>query len=262
MLNLALNSVFLSRFLRGPNATLPFVLGFVILSLSYLPTLCAGKLTHLRQQFTRSTLVYTGVKLVPQYLAGLMLAVTVIAEPGLIDQVAFTVVGGGGETVPPLGISPEFVIEVYVIRPAILFTFVMPLTLLAFLWLDMRLKRTVLTWYGSSFLQKRPVALLWGITAWLAGVLWFTVLPVYNVASVPTAHSLLDPWALIPMLVTVTLSFLVVSWLIMQHRRYARRCPQCAAPILGEYQLGNRCLHCGQKLHAWLVSEPVVVNGP
>lgn len=254
MLNLALGSVFLSRFLRGPNATLPFVLGFVVLSLSYLPTLCAAAQTNLRRSFTRSTLIFTVIKLIPQYLAGLMLAVTVITDPSVIDQAAFTMVGGGGENVQPLGISPEFIIEIYVIRPAILFTFIMPLTLIGWLQIDARLKRAVLTWYGSPFLQKRPVVLLWGITAWLAGVLWFIVLPFYNVATAPTAYSLLDPWALIPLLITACLSVVAGIWLMGQHRRYARYCPTCQTRIPGEFQLGDCCQNCGGSLHAWLGS--------
>lgn len=257
LLNLTLGSLFLSRYLRGPNATVPFVVGFTILSLSLLPHLCvlAEPFWEIRRKITRLTLIFTGIKLVPQYALGLVVIFTVIADPQAIEIAAYTLVGAGGEALPPLGIPVSFVLEVFVFRPAILFTIVMPFTLFLFLLLDAGLKRTALTWYGAPLIQKRPVALLWGLTGWLALVLWFVVLPFYNVATVPTAHALLDPFILGRMALTLLVSAIVAFLFVTMHRRYAGRCPRCAGAIPDPYRLGMTCSHCGELLHPWLLAD-------
>jgi hypothetical protein len=257
LLNLTLGSLFLSRYLRGPNATIPFIVGFTILSLSMLPSLCAftGTSARLRRRIIGLTLIFNGIKLIPQYALGLAVAATVIADPQAIELAAYTLVGIGGETLLPLGVPVSFVIEVFVLRPAILFTFIMPLTLFLFLMLDARLKRAALTWYGAPVIQKHPVALFWGLTGWLALVLWFIVLPFYNVATVPTAHTLLDPLTLVQMALTLLISAIVVALFATIHHRYAGHCPKCGDPIPGPYQLGMICPYCGELLHPWLLAN-------
>jgi hypothetical protein len=257
LLNLTLGSLFLSRYLRGPNATIPFIVGFTILSLSMLPSLCAftGSSAELRRRIIRLALIFTGIKLIPQYALGLAVAATVITDPQSIEVVAYTVAGVGGENLPSLGVPVSFVIEAFVLRPAILFTFVMPLTLFLFLLLDARLKRAALTWYGAPVIRKHPVALFWGLTGWLALALWFIVLPFYNVATVPTAHTLLDSLILVRMALTLLISAIVVALFARIHRRHAGRCPKCGDPIPGPYQLGMTCPHCGELLHPWLVAN-------
>lgn len=257
LLNLTLGSLFLSRYLRGPNATIPFVLGFTILSLSMLPSLCAftGLPAELRRKIGRLVLIFTGIKLIPQYALALIVSATVVADPRVIELAAYTLVGAGGETLPPLGVPVSFVLEMFILRPAILFTFVMPLTLFVFLLLDTRLKRAALTWYGASLIQKHPVALFWGLTGWLALVLWFVVLPFYNVATVPTAHTLLDSFILVRMVLTLLISAIVTVLFVTMHRRYAGGCPRCAGTIPGPYRLGMTCSHCGELLHPWLLAH-------
>jgi hypothetical protein len=256
LLNLALGSLLLSRYLRGPNAELPFVLGFTIISLSLLPSLCSatGALANLRRTITRSTLIFTGLKLAPQYLAGIMITLIVIIDPRIIDVVGLTLVGSGGESTPSLGILPAFVIENYFIRPAILFTLVMPVTLIGWLLIDARLKRRILTWYGAPIIRNHPVGLFWGLTGWLALVLWFVVVPIYNVVTVPTAHSLSEPGMLAPMFLTLIASAIIGGGLLIGQRRYAGRCPRCDHHISGCFQLGKRCPQCQEVLHPWLVA--------
>jgi hypothetical protein len=267
LLNLTLGSLFLSRYLRGPNATIPFVLGFTILSLSMLPSLCAftdlpvEEARHavplLRRRITRLVLIFTSIKLIPQYALALIVGATVVANPQVIELAAYTLVGAGSETMPPLGVPVSFVLEMFILRPAILFTFVMPLTLFLFLLLDTRLKRAALTWYGAPLIQKHPVALFWGLTGWLALVLWFVVLPFYNVATVPTAHTLtatglstgLDPFILVRMVFTLLISAIVAGLFGIIHGRYAGRCPRCAGVIPGPYRLGMTCPQCRELLH-------------
>ncbi len=257
LLNLILSSLLISRYLRGPNATLPFVLGFTVLSLSLLPSVCvfAGPLPQLRRKIVRLVLIFTGIKLIPQYALSLVIVMGIMANPRIIDLAAYTMVGALGEGLPSLGVPVSFVLEVYVLRPAILFTFVMPITLTLFLLLDTHLKRIALTWYGAPILGKNPVALFWGLTGWLALVLWFVVLPFYNVAAAPTAHTLLDPLILGRMGMILLLSVGVVVLLLRLHRRYANRCPACTASVPGPYQLGMSCPHCKTVFHPWLLAN-------
>jgi len=257
LLNLNLGSLFLSRYLRGPNATVPFVLGFTILSLSLLPQLCvfAGRASELRRKITRLVLIFTGIKLVPQYTLGFIVAITVIAYPHVLDLAAYALAGVGGETLPPLDVPVSFVLEIFILRPAILFTFIMPITLILFLLLDARLKQATLTWYGAPLIQKHPVALFWGLTGWLALVLWFVVLPVYNVATVPTAHTLIDPLILVRMALTLLGSAVIIVLFTVTHRRYAGHCPRCAGLIPGPYRFGMACPYCGEVLHPWLLAN-------
>lgn len=261
LLNLALGSLFLSRYIRGPNAELPFVLGFTIISLSLLPFLCSATdgPTDLRRIITRSTLIFTGLKLVPQYLAGIALALTVMVEPRVIDVVGLTLAGSGSESTPSLGILPAFVIDVYFIRPAILFTLIMPVTLIGWLLIDSWLKKRILTWYGAPIIRNHPVGLFWGLTGWLGLVLWFVVVPIYNVATVPTAHSLSEPWVVAPMLFTAIGSVIISAGLLVAHHRYAGRCPHCDCQVSGDYQLGRRCSHCQEVLHPWLVAGSLAI---
>ena len=256
LLNLALGSLFLSRYLRGPNAELPFVLGFTIISLSLLPYLCSttSRPADLRRMITRSTVIFTGLKLIPQYLVGIALTLTVIAEPRVIDVVGLTLAGSVSESTPSLGVSPAFVIDVYVIRPAILYTLIMPLTLIGWLLIDTWLKRRILTWYGAPLMRNHPVGLFWGLTGWLALVLWFVIVPVYNVVTVPTAHSLSEPWVMAPMFFTTIISIIIGVGLLIAHHRYSGRCPQCNCQVSGGFQLGRRCPHCQEVLQPWLVA--------
>lgn len=257
LLNLALASLFFSRYVRGPNATIPFVLGFVVISLSLLPYQCVGGAIgrDFWRKAWRIVAVFTLIKLIPQYILGSLVSVAVVVSPRLIDEAAYGLVGATGEVLPSLGIGPEWVIEMFVLRPAILFTLVMPLTLLGWLWLDQRLKGWLLTWYSAPFLARRSALTFWLLTLWLAALLAFVVLPFYNVVTVPTAHSLFDPLVAIPMLVTLVASAAAWGLLAALARRYAHRCPSCRCAVRCAYHLGLRCPQCDGELHPWLCAH-------
>lgn len=259
-LNLALASLFFSRYVRGPNATLPFVLGFVVMSLSLLPYQCVGGATgrEFWGKACRIVALFTIIKLIPQSIAGGLVSVAVVVSPRLIDEAAYGLVGATGEGLPSLGIEPFWIVEMFVLRPAILFTVVMPLTLLGWLWLDSRLKGWLLACYAAPFWARRSVLIFWLATLWLAGVLAFVVLPFYNVATAPTAHSLLDPLVFLPMLATVAASLGAVALLAALARRYAYRCPSCGGVVRRPYQLGLRCPQCDAELNPWLATRYAV----
>jgi hypothetical protein len=267
-------SLLISRYLRGPNATIPFVLGFTVLSLSLLPSVCAladparpcpdaergdrdggAGVSHLGRKIARLVVIFTMIKLIPQYALSFILVTGILIDPKIIDRAAYTLVGAFSENLPPLDVPISFILEIYVLRPAVLFTFVMPITLGFFLLLDTRLKRTALTWYGAPLINSHPVALLGGLTGWLALILWFVVLPFYNVATAPTAHTLLDALILGRMALVLLLSGILAVFLRRTHRQYAHRCPACAGWIPGPYRLGLSCPHCKTVLHPWLLAN-------
>jgi hypothetical protein len=257
LLNLIMASLLISRYLRGPNATIPFVLGFTVLSLSLLPSVCAlaGPVSNLRRKIARLVVIFTMIKLIPQYALSVILVTGILIDPKIIDRAAYTLVGAFGENLPPLDVPISFILEAYVLRPAVLFTFVLPITLIFVLLLDTRLKRTTLTWYGAPLINSHPVALFGGLTGWLALLLWFVVLPFYNVATAPTAHTLLDALILARMALVLLLSGILVVLLVRAHRRYAHRCPVCARWVPGPYRLGMNCPHCTTVLHPWLLAN-------
>ncbi len=256
LLNLTLGSLFISRYIRGPNATIPFVLGFIIISLSLLPTLCAStEVSSLHRKSWIIVLFFTGIKLVPQYIAAGVMMMTIVVDPTIIDQAAYTLAGAFGPDLPSLDVPIFLILWLYVLGPAILFTFIMPITLIIFLRLDSYLKRQVLTWYGAPVLHQHPLLFLWGLTTWLALILWFVVLPFYNVFAAPTAHTLLDIWILARMSLTLLVSAVAVVFLGYTHQRYAQRCPQCQQLIPDPYFPGKCCPDCRTMLHAWLVAD-------
>lgn len=256
LLNLTLGSLFLSRYIRGPNSQVPFIVGFTIISLSLLPYLCQfpERKREYSVKVSKVVLIFTVIKLIPQYLAGLVFAIAVISDPSLISQLAYVLVPGAGANPPPIDISLEFVLDVFVIRPALLFTFVMPIVLILFLQFDAWIKRRILRWYRAPMLVRHPAVMLWGITAVLAILLALIVLPILDVLTIPSAHDLFEPATLIGMLIGLTVCVGAVIFFLTGTRHYADRCPHCNNPVTGEYRLGMICPSCKELLHRQLCS--------
>lgn len=258
LLNLTLGSLFLSRYLRGPNSGVPFIVGFSVLSLSLLPFLCQFPERH--REYSRKIIrvvgLFTFIKVIPQYLAGLMLTAALMVDPSLMDQAAYTLVPGAGSNPPPTGIPLEFILDTFVIRPALLFTFVMPIVLFLWLRLDAWIKRQVMRWYSASIFVRHPARILWGITAILAMVLALLVLPILDALTVPSAHDLLDPLTYVGTLVAIGIFVGAIVIFVVGNQRCADRCPRCNSHIEGEYQLGNVCPVCNELFHPQLVIKP------
>jgi len=251
LLNLTLGSLFLSRYIRGPNSQVPFIIGFLVISLSLLPILCQfPERTHEHtRQITRIVALFTAIKLIPQYLVGIGLTIAMLVDPRLMDQAAWALVGGAGTVPEPLGVSVWFVLETFVVRPAILFTIGMPIVLISWLRLDARIRRQLLHWYDCPWMIRHPSRMLWGTTAFLAVILGLIVLPVLDVLTNPTAHDLFDPLTISGMILGVVILNLGVTLLHIGNERYSRRCPRCKKIIEGAYRLGKKCPACNTLFH-------------
>ena len=251
LLNLTLGSLFLSRYIRGPNSQVPFLIGFLVISLSLLPTLCqfperSREQTH---QIARVVALFTAIKLIPQYLVGIGLTIALLVSPQLMDQAAWALVGGAGAVPKSLGIPVWFVLETFVVRPAILFTIGMPIVLIIWLRLDTHIRRQLLHWYSSPWMIHHPSRMLWGTTVWLAVILGLVVLPMLDVLTNPTAHNLFEPLTIGGMLLGVVILMIGVTLLHTGNRRYSRRCPNCSTIIEGAYRLGKQCPSCNTLFH-------------
>jgi len=254
LLNLILGSLFFSRYLRGPNSQVPFIIGFLVISLSLLPTGCQfpERVREQTRQITRIVLLFTAIKLVPQYLVGIALTMMMFTNPQWMDQAAWALVGGSGTVPEPLGIPVEFILEVFVIRPALLFTLGMPIVLILWLRLDAYIRRQLLHWYSSPRLIRHPSRMFWGTTLTLAAILGLTVLPILDALTIPTAHDLSDPLTISGMILGMIVLIVGAVLLHAGNQRYARRCPQCATIVEGAYRLGKRCPVCHTLFHPQL----------
>ncbi len=251
LLNLTLGSLFLSRYIRGPNSQVPFIVGFLVISLSLLPTLCQfPERTHEQaHQITRIVALFTAIKLIPQYLVGTGLTIAMLLDPQLMDQAAWALVGGAGTVPESLGIPVWFVLETFVVRPAILFTIGMPIALIFWLRLDAHIRRQLLRWYSCPWMIHHPSRMLWGTTAILAAILGLIVLPVLDVLTNPTVHDLFDPLTMSGMILGVVILILGVTLFYIGNGRYSKHCPSCNAIVEGIYRLGKQCPACNTLFH-------------
>lgn len=256
LLNLNLLSQFFSATLRGPNSVPAFALGFTVISLSLLPRLCQwqGKLRGMLHPVVVVVLVYTAIKLIPQYLLSIILGIAVATDPEILQRALEAFVVG---TLPP-GFGSELIglfLENFILRPGILFTFFMPPFLVAYVLLDLWLKRRMLQWFGAQFLAHHSAVILAYVTGILTLLLIFVILPIVDWATIPSAHDPLEPNVLVLMLIVLLFALVHVALFVILDRRYARRCPQCSAHVAGEYILGICCERCGAPLNAWLATH-------
>lgn len=257
LLNLTLATSYLLLYTRGPNTQVPFLIGFSVLSLSLLPFLCQfpERKREYAAKIKKVVLIFTAIKLIPQYLVGIGFALALLLEPALLDRAAYTLVPGAGANPPPTGIPVEFAIEVFVIRPAILFTFAMPLVLIFWLHLDAWIKRQLMHWYRARWVRERPAWVFSSVTFLLMVLLALVVLPILDAGTIPTAHDLGDPATVLGMLFGSAMGLGAASAIYFANRRYADRCPVCDGRIAGEYTLGMACPTCGEVLHPKLIRQ-------
>lgn len=264
LINLTLGSLFLSRYVRGPNSAAPFLVGFVVIALSLLPWLCQfpANTREYARKIARIVVIFTALKLALQFTGSAVLTLGVLLEPSLIDQAAYALVPGAGANLSPLGIPPEFVLETFVVRPAILFMIGMPLILIAWLRWDARIKRRMLTWFGAPLFARAPALVLASATGWLALVLALLVLPVLDALTNPTAHDLLDPFNLGRLSGGLIALVAGVALFRRWDARYAGQCPRCHARHAAPYHLGDQCAACGQLFHPPLIAAPELTPPP
>lgn len=256
LLNLNLLSFFYSATLRGPNSVPAFALGFTVISLSLLPFLCQyeGTLRALFGKLRKIVFLFTGIKLIPQLFGALFLTYVSFVEPAVLQRALEASVRAD----LPAGFANELLglfLENFVIRPAILFALFMPAFLIAYLFLDLWIKRKMLYWFSWKFLARHSAFVFAYSTGVLAFVLIFVILPIVDWVTIPFAHDPLEPSVLAPLIFFAILAIFHLLVLLILERRYARLCPQCHNRVASTYKLGMCCEHCSAPLNAWLVTN-------
>lgn len=256
LMNLNLLSLFYSATLRGPNTVPAFGLGFTIISLSLLPFLCQyrGALRALWGKIARIVLIFTGIKLIPQVIGSALLVYVAVIDPTPLQQALEAMVGSD----LPAGFANDLtglLIENFVIRPGILFALFMPAFLAAYLFLDLWIKRKILSWYGFEPLARQSAFVFAYSTAILAMALIFVLLPVVDWITLPTAHDLFDPVVLLPLVVVSALVIGHIFGFLVLDRRFGKICPRCKSRVESRYALGMHCEHCSAVLDEWLLAN-------
>lgn len=255
LLYLILGSLFVVPLLLGLNPTIPFTLGFTALSLTALPWICrhghrvAIVLKALVQQIVAFLLIF----LAPVALVGSLSLARMAAHPEDVDFLTYVLFLIPATEVQPQGIDVAELTGWAQAAGVLMFVVLLPLTLGIWLGLDYVIKRRMLTWYGWRWLQERPKWILVGVTAWLAALLQFLLLPIFDALIMPNrGFPLTLPGTVRVMTGTVLLA---VGSITLWHldRKQTGRCPGCARALPGPYTFGAVCPECGIPLNPWLV---------
>jgi hypothetical protein len=256
LLYLILGSLFVVPLMLGLNPTIPFTFGFVALSLATLPRICRhGHLTPIVLKAIGQQIgVFLLVFLAPVLLIGALSLARMAAHPEDINFLVYALFLIPAAEVQPQGINVPGLVEWAQLAGVVMLVVLLPLTLGIWLGLDYVVKRRILTWYGWRWLQERPKSVLVGITMWLAVVLQFLLLPIFEIVITPNIDSPTALSGVIRVMIgaMLLLAGSVAFWYV--DRKYAKRCPGCARFLPGPYVFGAICPQCGKRLNPWLVS--------
>lgn len=252
-LEAVLGSALFTSFMPEPGSPTMFVLGFVLLSLSLLPRLCAhGHRTDLYWGNLRSALLaYSGIMLATRFVLTALFSVVLLTGFISLDELIRLTSAILSSSVP-IDATLPLPAWLYVWLP-FAFNALLLLPLLgAALWLDARLKRAVLTWYAAPWLRQWFIPICWAITLVLAGLLWLVILPLLVI---PLFGNLTDLWGPPGLWLMLTTLGAAVGglWFMQANRRWQQRC-SCGNRSTNPFQLGMSCPGCGQLLNAWLVA--------
>ncbi len=262
MINLMLWSSLSYGYTSNPNSLVPFTLGFLVLSLSFLPFLCQFPQRH-REYFSkicRTVAAFTAIKLVPQsFVAGVYVIATLIGTSVMSDSVLGAFLNMQ-DIASLFETTPEF-IERVIVRPLFLFAIVMPIVLIGFLALDAAIKRCMLRWYSARFIVKRPSMSFLAVSLSLGAFMALFLVPILDAMTDPVENNLSTPLALCGMSLAVLALITASVWYLVWNRRYAGYCPRCGAQNKGEFWLGRSCASCGELFHPQLCANGAIIVG-
>ena len=263
LLDFILRGLFTAPHVTNPGAHLPVLLGFLVISLSMLPTLCEGKLSgkQLVVRVGKMVGLFSLITLIPRLLDGIGGMVLLIFSPDLLGRMMDTYLSAAlgfpvGSLIDAMGteIPWTMLVDFQIVRPILYYALVMPPILMGFLVLDVYIKRLTLTWYGIHEPVKWLVRSFWGETLVLVLLMGGGAIPLSSKLVFPEVYDLLTSFSLTGFGIVVLVMGLA-GWLwARSHRRYGGRCP-CGAVVSGWFCLGMRCPTCGELLHPWLVAN-------
>jgi len=255
LLYLILGSLFVVPLLLGLNPTIPFTLGFTALSLTAMPWICRDghRVAIVLKTLARQIVAFLLVFLAPIALVGSLSLSRMAAHPEDVDFLTYVLFLIPATEVQPQGIDVARLIGWAQAAGVLMFVVLLPLTLGIWLGLDYAIKRRMLTWYGWQWLQERPKWILVGVTMWLAALLQFLLLPIFDALITSNSGFPVSVSGIVR--VTTGTALLVVGTVTFWHldRKQAGRCPCCPKTLPGPYNFGAVCPECGTLLNSWLV---------
>lgn len=230
--------------------------GFVVLALGLTPLMLVRlpDARAIRREITTATgwfVLVLAVVLAPLLL--LALAAVQVFPQG-IDIVLYAVAGASPTAFAPVLDDPVGYIEQVVSGAFVAFVVVGPVMLWLALWLDLRLKQRILTWYGAPWLAQHS-ALIFSATTLVLGVtLWLGVLPLVSVLAFPY---ILEFEASTVLRLVVAVILVLAAGVIFRRwdRRWQGHCPICGSGVAAPPQRGVTCPHCHAVLTPWLAAH-------
>lgn len=263
LLDFILRGLFTAPHVTNPGAHLPFLLGFLVISLSMLPILCEGKLSgkQLAIRIGKMVGLFSLITLAPRLLDGIGGMVLLIFSPdslGRMMDVYLSAILGlpVGSFADALGteIPWTMLVDFQIVRPILYYALVMPPILMGFLVLDVYFKRLTLTWYGINEPARWLVRSFWGETLVFVLLLGGGAIPLSSKLVFPEVYNLSSLFHLTGFGIVVLVGCLAGGLWAWSHRRYGGHCP-CGAVVSGRFFLGKRCPACKELLHSWLVAN-------
>ena len=230
--------------------------GFVVLALGLTPLMLVRlpDARAIRRAITAATAWFVLVLVAVLGPLILLALVAVLVWPQAIDIVLYAVAGASPAAFAPVLDDPFGYIVQVVFGAFVAFVVVAPVLLWVALWLDLRLKQRILTWYGAPWLARHG-ALIFSATTLILGVtLWLGVLPLVSVLAFPFILAI-EAGTVVKMVVAAILLLAAGAIFWRADRRWHGRCPACGGASTSPPHLGAGCPHCHAVLAPWLLAR-------
>lgn len=228
--------------------------GFVVLALGLTPRMLVRlpDARAIRRAITATTGWFVLVLVVVLAPLLLLALVAVLVWPQGLDIVLYAIAGASPAAFAPVMDDPVGYIVQVVFGAFIAFVVVAPVLLWLALWLDMRLKQRILTWYGAPWLARRSALIFSAVTLVLGVALWLGVLPLVSVLAFPLILEIeTGTFVKLAMTGIMLLAAGAIFW--RTDRRWHGRCPACCGGVAASPHLGAGCPHCHAVLTPWLL---------
>ena len=241
---------------RGIGLELALGTGFVVLALGLTPRMLVRLPDHgaIRRDLAVATGWFVLVLLVVLGPLILLALAAVQFWPAGLDIVLYAVAGASPAAFAPVLDDPAGYLVQVAVGAAVAFGIAAPVLLWLALWLDMRLKQRILTWYGAPWLAQHSALVFSAVTLVLGLALWLGVLPLVSVLAFPLILEI-EPGTLAGLAVAGIVIAVASLFFWRADRRWRGRCPACGGESRVPPQMGAACEHCRTVLAPWLLAR-------
>jgi hypothetical protein len=230
--------------------------GFVVLALGLTPLMLVRlpDARAIRREITAAAGWFVLVLVVVLAPLLLLALVAVMVWPQGLDIVLYAIAGASPAAFAPVMDDPVGYIVQVVFGAFVAFVVVAPVLLWLALWLDMRLKQRILTWYGAPWLARRSALIFSAVTLVLGVALWLGVLPLVSVLAFPLILEF-ETGTVVKLVMTLLLLLTAGLLFWRADRHWHGRCPACGGEVDASPNLDARCAQCHIVLAAWLLAQ-------